>query len=112
MASASSISRIGLSGNAVFMRVSHSNHHEALGVETPAPVRAPAVGAALVAVVQVCLPRNLVAIVEVVYGVKDGVGVFDIADRVFGERLLHAALEFVPLRLPVKIVRHEEAAAQ
>ena len=43
---------------------------------------------------------------------KDLVGIFDVADRIFRKRFLNAALEFEPFILPVKIVRHEEAAAQ
>ena len=55
---------------------------------------------------------DLIAAVEIVDGVEDGVGVLKFHDLAVGEDAVEALGEDVPLLIAVEIVAHEEAAAE
>ena len=55
---------------------------------------------------------DLVAVVQIVDGVEDGIAIGDLHDGAVGKDLFHAGDEDVPLVSAVEIVAHEEAAAE
>ena len=61
---------------------------------------------------QILLAGHLIALVEIVDRVKDGVFGIDFDNRPVGEDLAYAGFEERPLHRAVEIVAHEEAAAQ
>src|SRR5450631_2567887 len=56
--------------------------------------------------------RNLETIIQVIYDVEDGVFVIKIDDISVGKDLFDAGGEVIPLDGAVKVVDHEEAAAE
>ncbi len=55
---------------------------------------------------------DLIAAIEIVQGVKDGIAVFDIDDGSVGEDAVHAGDKDIPFLDAVEIVAHEKSAAQ
>src|SRR4051812_40158116 len=55
--------------------------------------------------------RHLDASIEIIYGVKYRIAVWDIHDGAIGEDVFHALDKDFPFVSPVKIVAHKEAAA-
>ena len=95
-----------------------SDHDAAFVVMDGAPVSAFAIVGTLrvigdfVATTKVGGAGNLVAIIEVEEGMKNGVVVGDLDDGAIGENHAHAGYKHLPLVGAVKIVGHEKAAAE
>src|SRR5271167_3919428 len=88
------------------------HHHSSLIVVDAAPL-----GLEPIVLVQrsgknVLHSRNLKTVVQIIYDVEDGVFVIKIHDLPVRKDFLHAGDEVIPLDGAVKIVHHQEAAAQ
>src|SRR5579884_1000759 len=94
--------------------VADRDHQAAVVVVDAAPVRRLAGLALFVgeAGFEVERAGHLVTLVEVVNGVEDGVFGFDLDDGAVRENFAHAGGEDLPLVGAVKVVAHEEAAAE
>ncbi len=90
----------------------HGHHDAAFVVHDPAPVRSGTVVAIRGAAPDGPLARNLITVVQVVNGVKDGIGIGNFDHGPVGENQPHGFVEAIPLFGAPKIVQHEKAAAQ
>src|SRR5579862_1569403 len=92
--------------------VADGHHDAALVVIDAAPVRLETILFSDAVGVNELLAGDLIAIVEVEDGVKNGAAVFNVDNGPVGKNTAHPGEEDIPLVAAVKIVAHKKTAAQ
>src|SRR5437868_12391084 len=92
--------------------VADRHHQAALVIVNPAPLGGHAVPLVSSSTLQILRARYLVALNQIEHGVKDRILAGNIDDTPVGEHAAHTGHEHLPFTRAVKVVTHEESAAQ